>query len=92
MLVFVCLLDFRLVCTSVVCSSVSYVVVPSLNGFVSKKTPVADQGTILAILASIRSLSLGFVQQGCMPVVDQFLATTCQLGWPLKSVYRCRYR
>jgi len=47
-----------------VLTGAAYVVVPSLNGFVSKKTPVGDQGTILAILASVRSLSLGLGQIG----------------------------
>jgi MFS family permease len=45
-------------------TGLAYVVVPSLNGFVSKKTAVGDQGTILACLASVRSIALGMGQLG----------------------------
>jgi hypothetical protein len=65
-----------------VLSGLAYVVVPSLNGFVSKKTPVGDQGTVLAILASVRSLSLGLGQLGGGFVLVLFTSPSAPFALP----------
>ncbi len=65
-----------------VLSGLAYVVVPSLNGFVSKKTPVGDQGTVLAILASVRSLSLGLGQLGGGVVLVLFTSSSPPFALP----------